>query len=106
MAKKKGWSKEDEENLFWFLAAAYLMDAVGLLDEDKAVKLASFEAVAGQQTWQEQVRNSLDVDDDFVKRVYGLFRKRKDEAQSLGFLLRGLGCPCAEERLRELLPKA
>ena len=106
MAKKKGWSKEDEENLFWCLAAAYLMDAVGLLDEDKAAKLASFEAAAGQQTWQEQVRNSLEVDDDFVRRVYALCRKSKDEAQSLGFILRGLGCPCAEERLRELLPTA
>jgi hypothetical protein len=106
VAKKKGGSKENEEKLFWCLAAAYLRDAVGPLDEDKAAKLASFEAAAGQQTWQEQVRNSLDVEDDFVKRVYALCRKRKDEAQSLGFILRGLGCPCAEERLSELLPSA
>jgi hypothetical protein len=106
MAKKKDWSKEDQEKLFWLLAAAYLVDAVGLLDEDKAAKLASFEAAAGRQAWQEHVRDSLEVDDDFVRRVYALCRKRKDEAQSLGFILRGLGCPCADERLRELLPKA
>jgi hypothetical protein len=106
MAKNKGWSKEDQQKLFWCLAAAYLMDTVGLLDEDKAAKLASFETTAGQQTWQDQVRISLDVDDGFVKRVYALCRKRNGEIQSLGFILRGLGCPCAEERLRELLPVA
>ena len=44
---KKGWSKEDEANLFWFLATAYLADCMGLLDEEKAAKLASFEAAAG-----------------------------------------------------------
>lgn len=106
MVKKQGWSKKDQEKLFWFLAAAYLMDTVGLLDKDKAAKLASFEAADGQQTWQEHVRSSLHVDDDFVKRVYALCRKRQDEAQSLDFILRGLGCPCVEERLGELLPRA
>lgn len=102
MAKKKGWSKADEEKLFWFLATAYVADTVGLLDEDKAAKLASFEAAAGQQTWQEHVRSSLDVDDDFVKRVYALCRKRKNEPQSIGFILRGLGCLCVDDRLREV----
>jgi hypothetical protein len=77
VAKKKGWSKEDEERRFWCLAAAYLRDAVGPPDEDRAARLASFEAAAGQHTWQEQVRNSLDVEDDFVKRVYALCRKSR-----------------------------
>lgn len=96
------WSKEDEEKLFWLLAVAYMADVVGLLDETKAAKLSSFEAAAGTHTWQEHVRETLEVDDNFLKRVYALCRKRKSEVQSLGFILRGLGCPCTDERLREL----
>ncbi len=103
MAKKKGWSKKEEEKLFWFLATSYVADVVGLLSGDKAAKLASFEAAAGQQTWQEHVQESWDVDDNFVKKVYALCRKRKDEAPSLLFILRGLGCPEPVERLKELL---
>lgn len=102
MAKKK-WSKADEQKLFWFLAAAYLADMAGLLDADKAAKLTSFEASAGTQTWQEHVRDALGINDYFVACVYAHCRKLgKDEAQSLGFILSGLGCPCTSERLKEL----
>lgn len=103
MSKNKDWSKAEKEEFFWILAAAYLMDTVGLLDKDKAAKLASLEAQAGPESWQEQVRSSLEMDDDFVKQIVALFEKReKDKVQSLVFILRGLGCPCAEQRLMEL----
>lgn len=102
MARKK--ADDFEHNLFWFLAAAYVADVVGLLSPDKAAKLSSFEAAAGTATWQEHVRESFDLDDEFVRRVYTLCRERgKDEAQALGFILRGFGCPCADERLVEVL---
>ena len=103
-AKKGGWSDEDEEKLYWCLATAYLLDTVGLLDQDKAAKLATFEAEIGV-TWQASVRRDLDVSDDFVKRVHTLCRKTRDEAQAVGFLLRGMGCPCAEEALRDFMPE-
>jgi hypothetical protein len=99
-----GWSDEDKEKLFWYLATAYLLDRVGLLDQDKAAKLATFEAEIGV-TWQASVRRDLDVSDDFVKRVHTLCRKTRDEAQAVGFLLRGMGCPCAEEALRDFMPE-
>ena len=98
------WSNTDEQKLLWYLATAYVADVLGVLDPVKAAKLASFEAAAGTQTWQEHVREALDVDDAFVRRVVEACRARgKDETQSIGFLLRGLGCPDAEERMREVL---
>jgi hypothetical protein len=103
-AKDGGWSGEDKDKLFWYLATAYLLDTVGLLDQDKAAKLATFEAEIGM-TWQASVRRDLGVSDDFVKRVYALCRKTRDEAQAVGFVLRGMGCPCAEEALRDFMPE-
>ncbi len=102
MAKRK--KKEDfETNLFWFLATAYIADVIGLLDPAKAAKLSSLEALAGTLTWQEHVEQSLDLNREFVEKIYALCRQKKNEAQSIGFILRGLGCPCADERMAELL---
>ena len=104
MAKKKTKDEaEFEHNLFWFMATAYVADAVGLVDRRKAAKLASLESLGGDgRTWQVHVRSSLDIDDAFVRKVFALCAKRKSEVQTLGFILRGLGCPCTEERLEEL----
>jgi hypothetical protein len=98
-----GWSKEYAETLSWYLGAAYVADSVGLLNPNKAAKLSSFEAEVGTKTWQEHARQWLNVEDEFIKSVYALCRKcGRTELQSLGFILRGLGCESAEERLQEV----
>ena len=105
MAKKKSANENEdfEQNLFWFMAAAYIGDTIGLLDERKAAKMSSLESLAGGATWQEQTRKSLEINDSFVKKVYALCTKQgKSEVQAIGFILRGLGCPNTEERLREV----
>jgi hypothetical protein len=100
--KKAGWSAEDRDKLFWLLAAAYVLDAVGLLDPHKAAKLSSFEATIGT-TWQESVRQELDVEEDFVRSIYEICQTGRTKVQALGFILRGLGCPNVDEQLQNLL---
>ncbi len=101
---RHGSSKEYQETLSWYLAAAYVADTVGLLNPLKAAKLSSFEAEVGTKTWQEHARQWLNVDDEFIKSVYALCRERgRTELQSVGFILRGLGCESTEERVQEVM---
>ena len=51
-----------------------------------------------------RVASNLGVYAAFVKSVYALCKERgKTEPQAIGFILRGFGCPEAEERMMEAL---
>lgn len=107
MPKKKHQPPKDDfgEKLFWFLAAAYLADSVGLASQNIKLKLAQLVKEYGVgESWQEQVEKSLELDTEFVRSVYNLCQaKGRTETQSLGFILRGLGCPEPDERLGEAM---
>ena len=89
-----------EEKLFWFLATAYILRAVGLLRPDKHEKLASLTA-HWTSDWGAHIRMQLDINDTFIRNVYGNCTEFKSPFQSVAFILRGLGCPSAEARMAE-----
>ncbi|MFO0890964.1 MAG: hypothetical protein U0790_17705 [Isosphaeraceae bacterium] len=105
--KKRAKTKEDgfEEQLFWFLATAYLADCVELLSPATKLKLAHLNDQYGCETsWQQQVEGTFGIDATFVKTVFTLCTERgKTEAQALRFMLQGFGCPEPEERMQEVL---
>jgi hypothetical protein len=107
MARKSTKPKDErfEENLFWFLAAAYMADCLGLLDTNKRLKLTHLADQYGcADTWQRQVEEALDLDRAFVEAVFRLCTERgKTPPQAIGFILRGLGCPEPEVRIVEAL---
>ena len=90
----------DEQKFFWFMTTAYVLSAIGLLDQEKEQKLDSLDEY-GAGNWKECARGSLGVDAKFIRSVYALCSEYRDRQQSIGFILRGLGCPCVEERLAE-----
>jgi len=93
-----------EEKLRWFFVAAYLADAVKLLDKDKRLKLAHLaEQYAGEETWQSVVEVDQGINKTFVKSLYGVCRKQMGNGASLCFILRGLGCPYPEARMCDII---
>ena len=91
------------EQIFWIISTAYIGKAVGLLDKATENKLDAL-FLGKAQNWTEQVEHALSINEAFVKGVYDLCKERNSPAASIGFILRGLGCPPTEvdARLREL----
>ena len=89
-----------EEKLFWFFTTAYTLHAIGILAEGKQSKLDSLD-VYGWGNWKEHVKSRLKVDEGFIKSVYALCTEHKTRNQAVAFILRGFGCPNAEERMAE-----
>lgn len=103
MAKKKKLREADtitEDKLFWFMTTAYILRAVRLLDKEKERKLDSLDEL-GAGNWKDNVRESLCVDDKFIRSIYALCTEYRDRTQAVAFILRGFGCPCADERMFE-----
>ncbi|MBL9092137.1 MAG: hypothetical protein JNL96_13000 [Planctomycetaceae bacterium] len=91
------------EQIFWIIVTAYIGRALGLLGRTTEQKLDAL-FVDKEQNWTEQVERALSIDATFVKAVYALCAARNSAGASIGFLLRGLGCPPGEvdARVREL----
>ncbi len=103
MAKRK--KKDDaitEEKLFWYIATAYVGWAVGRLDKSKEAKLDQLCGEYAIDDWKHTVEESLGIDATFVRSVYALCSERKPKAAAIGFILRGLGCSAADERIAEV----
>lgn len=101
------WSKDDEEKLFWYLVAAYIADVLGILDKKKRAKLSHLAERSGEEaTWQEQVEGELSITPAFIRALFdlstGYTGGSKSKNWALGFILQGLGCPDAEQRLTEV----
>jgi hypothetical protein len=85
------------------MLGAYILDVMDLLRPDAAAKLSSLESLVGKETWQERVRQSFCIDDEFVRGVYAQCRRAgRDDPQCVAFLLSGMGCPCTQERVADL----
>ena len=89
-----------EEKLFWFLTTAYIIRAIGLLDEAKELRLDALD-VYGWGNWKEHVKKQIQVDDGFITSVYALCTEYQTRDQAVAFILRGFGCPSANERVAE-----
>lgn len=87
---------------FWFLVVAYVLHSVNLLSESLETRLDSLQAVT-YPDWKKQIKKTLGVGPQFIRSVYALCSEHKSRMQSLGFVLRGLGCPHPQSRLVEVL---
>jgi hypothetical protein len=94
VARKK--SKAKEEALFWFLVCNYVAWALCLLEPQKEDLLDGADK-PGQPGWKEHVETQLQIDQNFLRRVYDLCTERMSLEKSFVFILRGLGDPNAAE---------
>lgn len=106
--KTKGWSKKDEEKLYWFLVTAYIADAMGILDMAKKLKLTNLSAqYGGELTWQQHVEVQIGLSPAFIRAVtelcLGEMGGRKERPWPLLFFQRGLGCPDPVKRIKDVL---
>ena len=92
------------EKLRWYFVGAFVLDALGMLDQAKKLKLTHLSEQHGQGgKWQRVVEEEFGIDHKFVIGVHKLCVKHMTKEESLCFLMRGLGCLSAEARMRELL---
>ncbi len=97
----------DEEKIRWYLIAAFIADLAGLLDDKKEQKLTYLTAQFGaDEPWRAVVLRDLGLDESFVGRVYSVCRTGMPRSWAMCFVLRGLGCPDPEARLREVVGEA
>lgn len=93
-----------EERIRWCFVAAYIADAVGLLDQDKQIEFTHLaEQHAGEATWHDVVEQDLGIKKSLIASIFKNCRKCMGIGGSLCFILRGLGCPYPEARLREVV---
>lgn len=88
--------------LLGYLTAAYVLNAAGLLDPRKRERLDSL-TFPGVEQWDVVVERSYEINMAFVRQVFTQCRKLKSEMDSVLFILRGLGCPDCNTRLKEVL---
>jgi hypothetical protein len=88
-----------EAELYWLCVVAYIVRAIGKLPPQSE---ADLERITEAQ-WRPMVERELEVDADFVKRLYGCCTDRLEENRALLFIVRGFGCPEPAEKLREVL---
>jgi hypothetical protein len=93
-----------EEKIRWVFVAAYVADVAGLLDKDKRLKFTHLaEQYAGDETWQGVVEHDLEINKKFIASLFKACRKHMSAGHSLCFILRGLGCPYSEARVRDII---
>jgi len=96
-----------EEKLFWFLVAAYVGEALGVLDKDKSLRLTHLgEQYGGELTWRQHVEAQLGINKAFIRSVFKAASKVMNREESLCFIMHGFGCLSAESRLDEVLGDA
>ena len=88
-----------EADIYWLCVAAYIVRSIGKLPLPNEADLDRI--TEGQ--WRGVVERELEVDADFIKRVYDCCTDRMEEDRAVLFILRGFGCPDPAERLREVL---
>lgn len=90
--------QEAEAQLYWIFVTAYVLRAVGKLPPEKEREIDRF-----TPEWRGIVEAELEIDTDFVKRLYAYATDRMEETRAVIFIIRGFGCPQTAERLREVL---
>ncbi len=91
-----------DEKLLGYFTAAYVLDAVGLLEPTKKKRLDSL-AFPNCPRWDECVEGTFRISRTFVRSVYGLCTEHRSPPEAVSFILRGLGCPEYQQRLEEVL---
>src|SRR4051812_5395685 len=99
----KRYDPETGARLYWVLVAAYVLRSVGKLPPGTESELDRHTTHAGAPDWKDVVEHELEIDADFVKRLYVLCTDRMEENRAVLFILRGFGCPNPVERLQEVL---
>ena len=102
--RKANWSALGSEEVFWYLASAYVADAVGLLDASQDAKLSQL--TADEQhvvSWQSHMRQQLSVDDAFVRTIFAYCTEQRTAEEAIAFILGGLGCRDGRRHARRIL---
>lgn len=81
---------------------AYVLDIAGILDPAAEQWLDTIPLTKGS-TWRESVEDFYGINSTFVRTIYAHCTEIRDKAFAIRFILCGLGCPDAQERLREFL---
>ena len=93
----------DEEKIRWYLTACYICDCIQPLPKSMNLKLTHVSEQYGEHaTWRELVEADQLIDAPFVRDVHSTVSQHVDSFESLVFLMRGLGCPFPEARLKDV----
>lgn len=115
MAKKKPIKKpakkttknsgEDEitpDKLLGYFTVAYVLDTARLLDPQKKKRLDSLR-FPGCPSWEKAVEDEWGVTRTFVRSILSLCTEIKPLPAAVLFILRGIGCPDYQERMKEIM---
>jgi hypothetical protein len=93
---------EKDAKLYWVLVTSYLLRCIGKLSAGAEAELGRYTIQAGAGDWKSLVERELEIDEDFVRRLYEACTDRMEENRAFLFMLRGFGCPDPVGRIAEV----
>lgn len=103
--KRAAAAKGDEitpDKLLGYFTVAYVLDTAGILDPQQRERLDSLK-YPGCPTWDKAVEDEWGITRTFVRSVLTLCTEIKPLPAAVLFILRGLGCPEYQERMKDVL---
>jgi hypothetical protein len=80
-----------EDKVASYLLASFVADALDMLSPDKRLKLAHLAEQSGSPiSWQAEVAQRHNIDDQHVRDLYQVLRRRLAKPAALIFIMRGL----------------